>query len=351
MGYFFTASMYTIATAARQLPWAKKRLKSIQVIKGQRYCDSSEAPKLRGANARTFDLYAPKNYRSAWLRELQKARTNEDSLSGEPLPFVLYIHGGGFRTLSKETHWSFGLRFAEEGFVVFMINYRLTPDYPCPAGLEDCAIALDWILKHHQSLNIALDQGMIAGESAGGHLTLALALALTRPDPSPWAQLVYQHQWTPRMIAPSCAFLDIESSGRDRGEMHPFYQTRLDALGRAYLKGCKRKELALPLQELASIGQLERPFPPTLITVGGADVVRRDSERLAEQLARLGLDHKLIVYPKGIHAFHALITHPLAIQCWRDHFEFWTQQLRDHLIDSSIKLSAVQAHNGADDES
>ena len=57
-----------------------------------------------------------------------------------PLPVVLYVHGGGFRILSKDTHWIMGLAFARRGYVVFNINYRLAPKHPFPAAIDDVRI-------------------------------------------------------------------------------------------------------------------------------------------------------------------------------------------------------------------
>ena len=65
------------------------------------------------------------------------------------LPACLYIHGGGFRILSKETHWMMGLQFALRGggHVVFNANYRLAPKHPYPAAIEDSAAALAWVQR------------------------------------------------------------------------------------------------------------------------------------------------------------------------------------------------------------
>ena len=60
-----------------------------------------------------------------------------------PRPVVLYVHGGGFRMLSKDSHWLMGLAFAREGYVVCNINYRLAPRHPFPAGIEDVCRALE----------------------------------------------------------------------------------------------------------------------------------------------------------------------------------------------------------------
>lgn len=327
IGQFFTFSMNTIAGSTKRLPWARRRLRSIQVSRNISYGPHSKVHQL--------DVYMPLSHHLPDAKTLSRMSSSpinmENGRSQPKKPFVLYLHGGGFRTLSKDTHWPFGLRFAEEGFVAFLINYRLTPQHVCPAGLEDCALALDWILTHHDVLGIDLDQGMIAGESAGGNLTLALTLALIRPDGEPWAQRVFRHQWSPKMIAPACAFLEVSSEGRLDGEMPPFYMNRVNALGRAYLNQSSRPDLASPLEEFNSDQVFTHPCPPVFVTVGDKDIVKRDSERLVDSLRRRGTPHEFVTYPGGIHAFHAAIFHPLAESCWRDHFRFWAQLKGDNV--------------------
>ena len=65
-----------------------------------------------------------------------------------PWPVVLYVHGGGFRILSKDTHWLMGLIFARRGYLVFNINYRLAPRHTFPAALQDAAAAYAWVVRH-----------------------------------------------------------------------------------------------------------------------------------------------------------------------------------------------------------
>ena len=65
-----------------------------------------------------------------------------------PHPVLLYIHGGGFRILSKDTHWIMALAFARRGWVVFNASYRLAPDHPFPAGLADTCAAWEWVLAN-----------------------------------------------------------------------------------------------------------------------------------------------------------------------------------------------------------
>ena len=94
-----------------------------------------------------------------------------------PLPVCIYVHGGGFRILSKDTHWLMGLIFARRGYVVFNINYRLAPRFPFPAALEDTCDAYAWVVEHAESFGGDPSRIVLAGESAGANL-------ITSPDSS-----------------------------------------------------------------------------------------------------------------------------------------------------------------------
>ena len=65
---------------------------------------------------------------------------------------MLYIHGGGFTQLSKDTHWVMGLAFASRGYMVVNASYRLAPRHPYPAALEDASAAYCWTARHVESL-------------------------------------------------------------------------------------------------------------------------------------------------------------------------------------------------------
>ena len=89
------------------------------------------------------------------------------------LPVVLYIHGGGFRSLSKDSHWIMALVMARRGYLVVNINYRLTPAGAYPGAIEDTCAALIWTLDHAADFGGDLSRLVYAGESAGANLTLA----------------------------------------------------------------------------------------------------------------------------------------------------------------------------------
>ena len=92
-----------------------------------------------------------------------------------PLPVVMYIHGGGFRILSKDTHWMMGLAFARRGYLVFNVGYRLAPTHPFPAAIEDSCRAFEWVVAHAARFGGDLERLVIAGESSGATPTTTRA--------------------------------------------------------------------------------------------------------------------------------------------------------------------------------
>ncbi|MEL6182349.1 MAG: alpha/beta hydrolase, partial [Myxococcota bacterium] len=101
-------------------------------------------------------------------------RTEHGPPTGRPA--MLYIHGGGFALCSKDTHWSLALECARLGFVVFNINYRRSSKHPFPAAINDAILALRWVLAQGDRFGADPRRMVIAGESAGGNLTTALAV-------------------------------------------------------------------------------------------------------------------------------------------------------------------------------
>lgn len=96
-----------------------------------------------------------------------------------PLPAILYIHGGGFVIGSIETEHSVAVGLARAlGVVVVSVDYRLAPEHPYPAPLEDCYSALVWLAENSVKLNVDSTRIAVMGQSAGGGLSAGLATPL-----------------------------------------------------------------------------------------------------------------------------------------------------------------------------
>src|SRR5262249_29322501 len=85
-----------------------------------------------------------------------------------PRPAGLYIHGGGFVVGSVDTEHAAAAAIANAGVVVVSVDYRLAPEHPFPAGLEDCYTALRWLHEHAFELGVDVERVAVFGQSAGG---------------------------------------------------------------------------------------------------------------------------------------------------------------------------------------
>ena len=94
------------------------------------------------------------------------------------LPIVFYIHGGGFRILSKDTHWIMGLGFARRGYLVFNVSYQLSPEHRFPAAIEDVCEAFKWMADNAKRFGGDTSRVVLAGDYAGANLATSLAIAL-----------------------------------------------------------------------------------------------------------------------------------------------------------------------------
>ncbi|NJD31445.1 MAG: alpha/beta hydrolase [Gammaproteobacteria bacterium] len=201
---------------------------------------------------------------------------------------LLYLHGGAYCVGSPRTHRAItghlALRCRSR---VFALDYRLAPEHPFPAAIEDGVAAYRGLLDAgHEPHDIA-----IAGDSAGGGLALATALKLRelgRPFP---AALVAFSPWVDLAPRAGC--------GVPRGEtmIEPAW---LDVSAGHYLAGRDPAEpLASPVRaDLAGL-------PATLVQVGTDEVLLSDSERLYERLRAAGVDARLTVYPRRWHVFQS----------------------------------------------
>ncbi len=200
---------------------------------------------------------------------------------------LLYLHGGGYFACSAETHRPITAWFAQHGFRVYAPNYRLAPENPFPAAVDD-AVA---VYRHLLADGHSPQRIVVAGESAGGGLSLSLMLVLRAasvPLPaaaalfSPWTDLAATGE-SIRTNSARCAMFN----GPDIAPSARYYLGDADP----------RNPLASPLYaDLAGL-------PPLLIHVGADECLRDDSTRLAEKARAAGVNVDLKVWPVVPHAW------------------------------------------------
>lgn len=201
---------------------------------------------------------------------------------------LLYIHGGGFVAGRPANHRQLTWRLAAKtNTPVYAIDYRLAPEHPFPAALDDALIAYRTLL----------DKGVephrlgVAGDSAGGNLTLALALKLKEEGlPQPGALVCLSPVTDLAEPAPS------HISNMDSDAM--FDSSIFNSVPETYCPdGDVMNPLVSPLRGDVS------GLPPTLIQCSGAEMLRDDSIRMAERMKQAGVDVKLEVWPKVFHVW------------------------------------------------
>jgi acetyl esterase len=244
-----------------------------------------------------------------------------------PMPVVLYVHGGGFRILSKDTHWVMALSFARRGYLVFNVNYRLAPAERYPAAIEDCADAYAWVVEHAATYGGDPQRMIVAGESAGANLVTALTVAACFEREAPAARRVFATGVVPRATLPACGVLQVSDAARfgRRRPLPSWLMDRLVEVQTSYLgeeADPASLELADPLLVLESAEPSARPLPPFFAPVGTRDPLLDDTRRLAASLERRGVRCETRYYPGELHAFHAMVFREQARRCWRDTFEF-----------------------------
>ena len=248
-----------------------------------------------------------------------------------PLPVVLYIHGGGFRSLSKESHWIMALIFAKKGYLVMNINYRLAPKHPYPAAIQDVCQAWLWALENVAQHGGDPSRMVIAGESAGANLTVALTVACCYPRLEPWSQAVFDAGVVPKVIAPACGLFqvsDIKRFLRD-GNANRLEQAVLDDCEYCYLPEFSPGDppgLADPVCIIEQTAP-QRPLPPAFLPVGGWDPLKVENHRMSQALIGHGTETMERLYPRQIHAFHAFAFRKQARQCWQEMLKFMDERV------------------------
>lgn len=212
-----------------------------------------------------------------------------DVNGGDTGRVLLYLHGGGYVIGSVQSHRPMIERItkASNGRVL-ALNYRLAPEHPFPAAVEDAVAAYRWLLDQ----NVAPGRIAIAGDSAGGGLTLATLLAIRDAGLAMPACAVPISPWTDM----ECTGASIES----RAAVDPIVQKEiLLQMGGTYLNGADPKSpLAAPFH-----GDFTG-LPPLLIQVGDAEVLLDDSTRLEQKLKDAGVEVTLEVWDEMIHVWH-----------------------------------------------
>jgi len=205
-----------------------------------------------------------------------------------PHPVVVYLHGGGWIGGSSKTHRKLGMQFAEAGYLTINVDYRLAPEHPFPAGLEDCLFAVKWTGENAKRWNGDVSRLAVGGDSAGGNLTAATLTTLAAekyagPAKPKAALLIYGVYDFP-------ATMKREKAGSIDGMVKAYagagYPTILEDPRVSPLRAVKPGAL-----------------PPSFVICGTADPLLPETHSMADALKRADIRHEVVILEDMPHGF------------------------------------------------
>jgi acetyl esterase len=210
--------------------------------------------------------------------------------AAEPAAVFVHVHGGGW-TIGSAAGQDAALEriVANTGMTVASVDYRLAPEHPYPAGLDDCEQAVHWLIEH-AATEFGTSRLLIGGESAGANLALCTLLRVQRTNPGALSAAAlyygnYDVTMTPSQRQAESGFLITT------GSLDWFYDQ--------YMPDRARRDDPDVSPLYADLHGL----PPVILAVGTADSLVDDTTFLASRLLAAGNDTELVIVPGGEHAF------------------------------------------------
>jgi len=210
----------------------------------------------------------------------------------EPLPVMLYFHGGGYVKGGIEESDAFCRRLARtSGHVVLSVAYRLAPEHPFPAALDDAYASTLWACHHAAEVGGASGPVVVSGESAGGNLA-AVTCLLARSDP----RVAIRHQVLLQPVLDfTLSYPSMTMSSTEclvpRDDLAWYYRTY-------YGDGNPRDPRVSPVFADALSG-----LPPALIIAAEYDTLRDEAQAYSKRLQAAGVATRYVCYPGMVHGF------------------------------------------------
>jgi epsilon-lactone hydrolase len=235
---------------------------------------------------------------------------------------LLYLHGGGFVISMTSLHLQMVAYLAlKMGIRVLLVDYRVAPEYPFPTPLDDCVSAYRWLLKQ----GFSAQNIVVAGDSAGGNLTITTLMALRdRNEALP--------------AAAACLSPVGDMSNKDKLFTSAYDPLLHPRAGRVYHRSyVAENDERHPL--ISPIFGDWRGLPPLLVHAGDDELLRDDSVLIGELAKKAGVDIRLKIYPRMWHVWQLYLNLPEAIQSLDEIAQFLNAHLESKSESDAIKTS------------
>lgn len=220
---------------------------------------------------------------------------NPDPQPSSPQPVTLFFHGGGFVIGDLDTHDNIARSIAIcANAILVAVDYALAPEHPFPAAYDDAAAAFDWLIASGAEINADTNRIAVAGDSAGGSLTISVArLARDRGHRLAAQALLY----------PVCDLTRTYPSETAFAEVPPISTDVLNYFWGHFLGDDRGPELYADLR-LSPLNDPETEgLPPAFVMTAGLDPLRDEGIAYASKLAAAGIETQTLMVTGTIHGF------------------------------------------------
>jgi acetyl esterase len=230
------------------------------------------------------NLKLPGNHNKGINLRLYKGNKNDK--------VILYIHGGGWRQGSLDTHDALCREISHRTeYSLIAVDYRLSPENPFPAGLNDVEETYEWVLNHYSEAKV-----LLCGDSAGGNLATALAI-----------KRLQEHKKGPDGLLLLYPALDLrvpEITDDPMADGYFLTRTRINDYVKAYLgKNFKKLTEDAIVSPLLATDDILKMLPPTLLIAAEYDPLTASSKEFVEKAKNAGANIDLKIVEKTIHIF------------------------------------------------
>lgn len=234
------------------------------------------------------------------------------------LPVIISIHGGAWVYGTKEVYQYYGCSLAQHGFAVVNFNYRLAPENPFPAALEDINQLFTWVAEHGKEHHIDTENLFVVGDSAGAQFCAQYAAMLGNPE---YAAL-YDFKLPDvklRAVALNCGCYNMEKrfNEKDRDKALAYF--------------CGEPEAFLPFVDTMSY--LNEKFPPAFVMTACHDFLREEAEPMVHALRKYGVEAEFHLYGSETrkeiaHVFHCNMKLDEAAKCNDEECAFFRKHIK-----------------------
>jgi acetyl esterase/lipase len=211
------------------------------------------------------------------------------SVTSEPLPVVLWVHGGGWVLGDKEDIADYAVQIAKQGYVVVSMNYALAPDSKYPTPVIQTNQALTYVKNHASEFQGDSENIFLAGNSAGAQIASQTAAVVTNPSLAKLMNITPTAQ--PEELRGVLLFCGPYNLSTVAETGFPLIRTFLWSY-----TGIKTFEDYPRLDEMSTVLQATAEYPPAFITSGNDDLLTKQSIELAQVLKRLDVDAETLFF-------------------------------------------------------